>query len=420
MNFSWAVGRIIFFVLVPALLLGIQWLLYRRAARWLREQHPEARWALVAIRVAFVVFNAATLALIIFRPRFSEIPTWFLYWGVYPYFLWQGSTFAVALVLIAAALIRLPFRGIFAVARTIPPVKEKIQSVTSTTSYQKYDASRRVFLRRAMVGVTAASFGGNAYGMLVERSRCDLTEATIRIPGLPPELSGFSIVLMSDIHSSLYMTRREMAEFVSLANGMRGDLVVVTGDFVNNQVDQAYPFAEAFSELKAPHGVYGVMGNHDFYTEDPDRVARVIDDCGVKLLRNDRVIVEKDGARFSLIGVDDVGRNERGTIKLREAAGPSGDPTTKVLLCHRPYYLAQAAAENIDLVLSGHTHGGQVVFGSFGGITFAPAALASPYVWGKYSLGKTQMYVSRGIGTVGVPVRFNCPPEITRILLTPA
>jgi hypothetical protein len=256
--------------------------------------------------------------------------------------------------------------------------------------------------------------------MLVERSRCDLTEATIRIPGLPPELSGFSIVLMSDIHSSLYMTRREMAEFVSLANGMRGDLVVVTGDFVNNQVDQAYPFAEAFSELKAPHGVYGVMGNHDFYTEDPDRVARVIDDCGVKLLRNDRVIVEKDGARFSLIGVDDVGRNERGTIKLREAAGPSGDPTTKVLLCHRPYYLAQAAAENIDLVLSGHTHGGQVVFGSFGGITFAPAALASPYVWGKYSLGKTQMYVSRGIGTVGVPVRFNCPPEITRILLTPA
>jgi len=420
MNFSWAIGRIIFFVLVPALLLGIQWILYRRASRWLREQHPDARWALLALRIVFVIFNAATLALIIFRPRFSEIPTWFLYWGVYPYFLWQGSTFAVALVLILAALIRLPFQGAVAVARAIPPFKHRLDTVQATPAFQKYDASRRVFLRRAMVGVTAASFGGNAYGMLVERSRCDLNDATMLIPGLPAELSGFSIVLMSDIHSSLYMTRREMAEYVSMANGMNGDLIVVTGDFVNNQVDQAFPFAEAFSELKAQHGVYGVMGNHDFYTEDPDRVARVVDDCGVKLLRNDRVVIEKNGGRFSLIGVDDVGRNERGTIKLREAIGTQPLDGPKVLLCHRPYYLPQAAAENIDLVLSGHTHGGQVVFGSFAGVTFSPAALASPYLWGKYSLGGTQMYVSRGIGTVGVPVRFNCPPEITRIVLKPA
>lgn len=420
MNFSWAIGRIIFFVLVPALLLGIQWILYRRASRWLREQHPNARWALLALRVAFVIFNGATLALIVFRPRFSEIPTWFLYWGVYPYFLWQGSTFAVALVLILAALIRLPFRGAVAMARTIPPFRKRIDTVQATPGFQKYDASRRVFLRRAMVGVTAASFGGNAYGMLVERSRCDLNDATMLIPGLPAELSGFSIVLLSDIHSSLYMTRREMAEYVSMANGMNGDLIVVTGDFVNNQVDQAYPFAEAFSELKAPHGVYGVMGNHDFYTEDPDRVARVIDDCGVKLLRNDRVVIDKNGGRFSLLGVDDVGRNERGTIKLKEAIGTQPSAGPKILLCHRPYYLPQAAAENIDLVLSGHTHGGQVVFGRFAGVTFSPAALASPYVWGKYSLGSTQMYVSRGIGTVGVPVRFNCPPEITRIVLKPA
>jgi uncharacterized protein len=420
MNFSWTVGRIIFFVLVPALLLGIQWLLYRRAAGWLIRQHPRARRVLFSLRAAFVVFNLATLALILFRPRFSEIPTWFLYWGVYPYFLWQGSTFAIALVLIGAGLISLPFRGIVAVARVIPPVKEKIATVRATPGFQKYDASRRVFLRRAMYGVTAASFGGNAYGMLVERSRCDLTEETIAIAGLPASLSGFSIVLLSDIHSSLTMRRKEMAEYVRLANGMNGDLVVVAGDFVNGQVDEAHPFAEAFSELKAPHGVYGVMGNHDFYNEDPDRVARIVDDCGVKLLRNDSVVIERNGGRFSLLGVDDVGRNERGTIRLNETLRSAPKDLPRILLCHRPYYLAESAAEAIDLVLSGHTHGGQIVFGRFAGLTFSPAALASPYVWGKYALGKTQMYVSRGIGTVGVPVRFNCPPEITRITLKPA
>jgi predicted MPP superfamily phosphohydrolase len=89
----------------------------------------------------------------------------------------------------------------------------------------------------------------------------------------------------------------------------------------------------------------------------------------------------------------------------------------RILLCHRPYFLKQAADQGIDLVLSGHTHGGQVVFGRFGDLTLTPARLASPYVWGPYSLGAAQMFVSRGIGTVGLPMRINCPPEIALIIL---
>ena len=198
------------------------------------------------------------------------------------------------------------------------------------------------------------------------------------------------------------------------------DLIVVPGDFVNSQTSEVYPFAESFSALHAPCGVFGVMGNHDFYAGDPERVAREVDGCGVRLLRNDSVFIERGGARFALAGIDDVGRRETAAAYMRRALRSIPDGTPRILLSHRPYFIGEAGLEGVDLVLSGHTHGGQIVLGQIGGITLTPAALASPYIWGKYRLGRTQMYVSRGIGTVGLPMRINCPPEITKITLRAA
>ena len=195
------------------------------------------------------------------------------------------------------------------------------------------------------------------------------------------------------------------------------DIIVIPGDFVNSQTEEVYPFAESFSALHAPGGVYGVMGNHDFYAPDPERVAREVDGCGVKLLRNDNMIIAKNGAHLALIGIDDVGRADRAVAHMQSAARGVPDVLPRILLCHRPYYLEQASSLGMDLVLSGHTHGGQIVLGHIGAVTLTPASLASPYVWGHYSRGNTQMYVSRGIGTVGLPIRINCPPEITRITL---
>jgi predicted MPP superfamily phosphohydrolase len=159
------------------------------------------------------------------------------------------------------------------------------------------------------------------------------------------------------------------------------------------------------------------MGNHDFYTADPELVAREVDACGVRLLRDEHRIIGKDGGRLLLAGVDDIGRRVGVPVKIDAAldGAPASLPT--ILLCHRPYYLEQAAGKGVDLVLSGHTHGGQIVLGKVGGLIVAPASLASKYVAGPYQSGSTMMYVSRGIGTVGVPVRINCPPEITRITL---
>jgi predicted MPP superfamily phosphohydrolase len=272
-----------------------------------------------------------------------------------------------------------------------------------------------------MYGLTATSFAGISYGIFSSRMGHELTNVEFPMTNLPEQLHGFSIALVSDIHSSVFMTKHDMDAYVQYVNDLKADLIAVTGDFVNGLTEEVYPFAEAFCNLKAPLGVYGVMGNHDFYAPDPETVAREVDGCGVKLLRNDKVMIQKNGARFYLLGIDDVGSPERAANKMGIAMGPSPlRDLPRILLCHRPYFIQQASEKRMDLVLSGHTHGGQIVFGRLGDVSMTPAALASPYVWGKYRVADTHMYVSRGIGTVGIPVRINCPPEITRITLTKA
>jgi len=392
-------------------------MLYRRALRWLRTVHPSWRWGFWLTTILFAVFNVGALYGFILRPRVLDWPPWLIYGGLYPFFFWHTATIFMGLILLCVALVKLPAKILVWLAGKLPSSRRKFDQLRSTSEYQKFDAGRRIFLRRSVLALATVSFGGSAYGMLVGKPGIQLNEAAFRIPTLDPSLSGFTIGLISDIHSSVFMTRKDMEECVTLVNGLRCDLIVVVGDFVTSTVDEVYPFAEAFSELRAPLGVYGVTGNHEYYTENTDLVLREVDACGVKLLRDDKTVISKNGGAFYLIGVDDIGRSAGASIKIDKALGSTPLPIPKILLCHRPYFLANAAERNIDLVLSGHTHGGQIVLGKFGNTILAPASFASHYVWGTYTMGKTSMYVSRGIGTVGPPVRINCPPEITKITL---
>ena len=161
-----------------------------------------------------------------------------------------------------------------------------------------------------------------------------------------------------------------------------------------------------------------MLGNHDYYTRDVETVARHVNDCGVRLLVNDQVAIEKNGERIYLIGIDDVGSNARAGILFDQSLVGVPQTTAKIMMCHRPYFFQAAADRNIDLLLSGHTHGGQVVFMKNGNDVISPARIASPYISGLYTIGESKMYVSRGLGTVGIPVRINCPPEITKLVLT--
>lgn len=395
----------------------IQYVLFRRTWKWLKATYPSSRVLRVFTAGLFVFFNAIFLVIVLARPRVVALPEWIEVFGLYPFYIWYGATFFLGVIIGLAHLVKLPFKALLWISTRFSRVRERVRTLKQRPSYQEFDASRRVFLRRSMYGLTAVSFGSTAYGAIVGKSRPEFTTAEFFIPSLDPSLDGFTIGLVSDVHSSIFMTRNDMDEYVALLNGMKADMIAVTGDMVNSLTDEVYPFAEAFSALKAPHGVYGVMGNHDFFTPNPDLVAREINDCGVTMLRNDRVVITRGSASFDLLGVDDVKNPKEATEKIRITRGASTSSRPRVLLCHRPYFLPQASEEKIDLMLSGHTHGGQIVLGSFGDTYITPAALASPYVWGSYFYGETAMYVSRGIGTVGLPMRINCPPELTRIIL---
>jgi predicted MPP superfamily phosphohydrolase len=418
-GFSREAGFLVFRIVLPLLVVGIQFVLFRRTERWFNAQAPNARALRGLVRILFLVFNAAFLYAFWERPSYRHPVPWLVQFGTYPFYFWHGAGFLIGVVLLISTIVKSPFQIGLWLAKRMSPTREKIHRITSTTSYQVFDASRRTFLRRGMYGVTAASFSGVAYGMLLEKNECDITSAEFSFPHLPEQLDGFTIALASDIHSSIFMSKEEMDKYAQMVNLLNADLIVVPGDFVTANYNEVFPFVEAFNILRAPYGVFGVLGNHDFYS-GADAVAKEVDACGIKMLRNDKVVVEKDGGKLYLIGVDDVGFSNRAPIKLDEAVGNAPLEVPRILLSHRPYYLAQAAEKKIDLVLSGHTHGGQVVFGRFGDVVIAPSRLASKYVWGKYRDGNTHMYVSRGIGTVGLPVRINCPPEITKITLRKA
>lgn len=406
-----------FRIVIPALILLLQYFLYKKTMAWLQRDHPASIGTQRVALVLFAVFNAILIGVSILRPKLMNMPHWLVSTLSYPFFIWFGATFFIGLVLLVAWILKLPFLVGFKISRLNKGVNTKVEHLISSPTFQQFDTSRRTFLKQGVYGLSAVSFAGSTYGVVFGKSAHDITHAEFAIPGLAPQLEGFTIGLMSDIHSSTFMTRKDMDHYVGLMNSLKADLIVIPGDFVNSLVEEVYPFAEAFSGLSAPYGVYGVMGNHDFFTRNPELVAKEINDCGVKLLRNDKIIIEKDGGRLTLLGVDDVGRPERALEKIQTALGTTNQNIPKILLCHRPYFLEQASTSGIDLVLSGHTHGGQVSLGKFGNTTIAPASLASRYIWGKYSIGKTHMYVSRGIGTVGLPIRLNCPPEITRITL---
>ena len=309
-------------------------------------------------------------------------------------------------------------------------LRKKIATVTDSVVREERPARRR-FIRSA-----ALALGGVAANATLLRGANDdedlvIERVKIKVPGLPESFRGLRIALVSDVHSNEFMTRERMEFFAARLNELEADLIVMPGDFVHSRVRQVYPFAEAFSELKAPLGVYGVTGNHDYYTRDIDRVIREVEDAGIHVLVNENVKLRRGKDTLALLGVDedaiyDVKEYLKRTDTARGAIDNMvegvSDQETKILLCHKPYPFEEYAALGVDLMLSGHTHGGQIVLAGSErrNMNVSIASLASTYISGHYRSvdhPNAQMYISRGVGTTGLPLRINCPPEITHLML---
>lgn len=268
--------------------------------------------------------------------------------------------------------------------------------------------SRRDVLKGFLAAGIGTVTGTGAYGFLYEQHHLGVTRATVPVVGLPGALGGLRIGLLTDVHRSRFVSHEDVANAVNALMKERPDLIVLGGDYIT-RADRQYvgPSAEALAPLAAPYGVFGILGNHDDDREMPAALTRK----NVHMLKDARARVPVKGEALELIGIRYWTRRPAAIATL--ARGAKG---TIVLLAHDPRRLTEAAALRIPLVLSGHTHGGQVVLPGVGAL----AAQKFPVVAGIGRRDRTTIFVSRGVGTVYVPVRINCPPEVAVLTLASA
>lgn len=255
-----------------------------------------------------------------------------------------------------------------------------------------------------------SAFGEVARLALTEPLRITVERQEIYLRRLPKSLDGFRIVHLSDLHYGPFTDARHLRRAIEAANDLNPDLIALTGDYISQERIYAEPCAGLVGRLKARHGVFAVLGNHDHWT-DAKLVTDLFRSEGIRVLINEGLRLDVDSESFWLAGVDDT---MVGLEDLSLALAGSGEIEMKLLLAHNPVILRRAARADVDLVLSGHTHGGQV--------TIRPEKNRSgrPRKRMLRGLGRranTQIYVTRGLGTVVLPIRYGCPPEVSLLVL---
>jgi uncharacterized protein len=315
------------------------------------------------------------------------------------------------------------------------------------------DPGRRYFFRAATAAAGAAPFLGAMYGYAAERLKYQIRRQEIPISNLNPALDGLSIVQISDIHLSGYMPRAQVRRAVEMANELGAHLAVVTGDFITGASDPLPDCIEEIRQLRAPLGIWGCNGNHEIYARVEDLAQALFAQAGMKLLRSENAQLTFNGAQFNLMGVDyQRERTLEGHKKqtLTNVEQLVRRDMVNILLSHNPNSFPRAAELGIELSLAGHTHGGQIQVEILDH-RLSPARFITDYVAGLYQrpllapsldlprysrvdgyaeaprvsrnpaavnpTGMASLYVNRGLGTVGAPVRIGVPPEITLIVL---
>lgn len=235
----------------------------------------------------------------------------------------------------------------------------------------------------------------------------EITRMDIWLDRLSPAHDGLRIAHLTDIHHSLFTPLEYVQRAVKMVNHLRPDFVALTGDYVTFSPTYIWPMAQMLGKLHAPHGVFAVLGNHDFKV-DADEITRALRAQRIRVLRNAHYPLRARGATLWMVGVDDLWW---GADDLDAALHSVPERDAKILLCHNPVGIHRAATRGIDFMLSGHTHGGQVRLPVVGSVR-GNSKLGEKFVDGWNRLNGTQIYVSRGIGRSVVPLRLNCPPEI--------
>lgn len=276
----------------------------------------------------------------------------------------------------------------------------------------EFSPSRRGFLNGLVAAPLLAVAATSAYARLVEPHFYRISETDVFIRDLPERFDNFRITQLTDIHHSRILGIDQVRHVVELAQQTKPDMFVLTGDYTTTYRRFIEPCAEALGQLNASDGVWAVLGNHDHYT-DPELTTRALQRRHITVLENANTTLQRGPDSLQLSGIDDWSWNFTDWTSAFSGLKPS---TPTILLSHQPSVLDLEQTQNVALILSGHTHGGQVRLPGLG----APMRFATremKYDRGLFQRGETQLYVSSGTGVIGLPVRFGVRPEIAVLRL---
>ena len=382
---------LIFFAVITLVVGGIHYYLWSRLIRapelgelWQR------RGAFLFVGLALLVPVGMTATMFLPK-RLAAIAGWTAYG-------WMGVTVLLLFLLLGSELVRVVIHG--------------YNAVSSAPS----DPERRLAISRGIAGIVSiAAIGAAGTGTVSALGQVALRAVKVPLRRLSPSMSGFRIAQLTDLHIGPTLGKGWLSDVVARTNAANPDLIVITGDLVDGSVEALRDETAPLADLKAKHGVFFVTGNHEYYSGADEWIAELTR-LGIRVLRNEHVAIGgEDG--FDLAGVDDFSSkrfgNGHGPDLTRALAGR--DPSRElVLLAHQPKQIHEAAAQGVGLQLSGHTHGGQIFpWGLF-------VRLDQPYVAGLDRHLDTMIYVSRGTGFWGPPMRVGAPSEIALLELVRA
>lgn len=383
---------LVFLAVVTTVLGGIHYYLWARLVRDVGWPEPYGRLLGLAL-VGLMLMVPAFMMLSRVIPREVSSP---LAWVV---FSWLGLMFLLFVLLVPADLLRL------------------LAWVIERLSGAPVDPERRLFVARMFGGfVSLAGVGVGAFGVYSALRPIAVKPVKVPLPDLPEGLSGLTIAQITDVHVGPTIGREFLEDLVAKTNALRPDIIAITGDLVDGTVERLGALVEPLGRLRARHGVFFVTGNHEYFS-GADAWVRHLAELGIRVLRNERISLDHDGAAIDLAGIDDpTGGNflpDHGPDLARALAGRDASRPL-ILLAHQPKQIEEAAAHGVTLQISGHTHGGQIFPFNF----LVP--LQQPFVAGLHRVRDTAIYVSRGTGYWGPPMRVGAPAELTHIELVRA
>jgi predicted MPP superfamily phosphohydrolase len=279
-----------------------------------------------------------------------------------------------------------------------------------------FSPARRQLLNATGGALLAAPFAFVGYGTVIERLDFHVREVEIPIPNLPAGLDGLRLLQLSDIHLSAFLSEKDLARVIDAANELRPHLALVTGDLITAGGDPLDACLRQLSRLRADAGILGCMGNHEHYAQVEAYTAQAAAPLGIRFLRDRAQPLRFGNGLLNIAGVD---YQPSGRPYLPDAEKMVVPGACNILLSHNPDVFPDAVQKGYDLMLAGHTHGGQITVEILNQSINA-ARFYTPFVYGLYREGAGSAYVTRGIGTIGIPTRIGAPPEIALLRLRKA